>query len=228
MASSSAPVSVFDQHRFCKEFNQELFNSYARKRKVIPEVGFNLNEDEYPQIMEHVSLRGWRRLAAPRTNVSELMVQEFYANAAISDEEAAEQDELPYKSFVRGIKVDFSPSNIRRVMRFKSTIEGAETDYNTRKSMDQRLDEVLRDLCIPGAIWKLSSSQPAVPIQLKRIELHPLAKGWQEFIIHSLVPMGNKSEVTTTRAILIHSIMQGEDVRADEIIADNIETIFKG
>ncbi|MED6200602.1 hypothetical protein PIB30_086799 [Stylosanthes scabra] len=141
MASSSAPVSVFNRHRFRKEFNQELFNSHARKRKVIPKVGFNLNEDEYPQIME----------------------QEFYANAAVSEEEAAEQDELPYKSFVRGIKVDFSPSNIRRVMRFKSTTEGAETDYNTRKAMDQRLDEVLRDLCIPGATWKLSSSQPAVP-----------------------------------------------------------------
>ncbi|MED6139753.1 hypothetical protein PIB30_086903 [Stylosanthes scabra] len=199
MASSSAPVSVFDKHRFRKEFNQELFNSHARKRKVIPEVGFNLNEDEYPQIMEQASLRGWRRLAAPHTNVSELMVQEFYANAAISDEEAAEQDELPYKNFVRGIKVDFSTSNIRRVMRFKSTTEGAETDYTTRKAMDQRLD--------------------------KRTELHPLAKGWQVFIIHSLVPTGNKSEVTTTRAILIHSIMQGEDVRAEEIIVDNIATI---
>ncbi|MED6225329.1 hypothetical protein PIB30_092672 [Stylosanthes scabra] len=193
MASSSAPVSVFDEHRFRKEFNQELFNSHARKRKVIPEVGFNVNEDEYPQIMEQVSLRGWRRLAPPRTNVSELMVQEFYANAAITDEEAAEQDELPYKSFVR------------------------ENDYNTRKAMDQRLDEVLRDLCIPGATWKLSSGQSAVPIQLKRTELHPLAKGWQEFIIHSLVPTGNKSEVTTTRAILIHSI-----------IADNIATIAQG
>ncbi|MED6224775.1 hypothetical protein PIB30_087416 [Stylosanthes scabra] len=211
MTSSSAPVSVLDEHRFRKEFNQELFNSHARKKKVIPEVGFNLNEDEYPQIMEQVALRGWRRLAAPRTNVSELMMQEFYANAAVSEEEAAEQDELPYKSFVRGIKVDFSPSNIRRVMRFKSTTEGAETDSNTRKAMDQRLDEVLRDLCIPGATWKLSSSQPAVAIQLKRTKLHPLAKGWQEFIIHSLVPTGNKSEATTTRAILIHSIMQGED-----------------
>ncbi|MED6198776.1 hypothetical protein PIB30_069767 [Stylosanthes scabra] len=94
--------------------------------------------------------------------------------------------------------------------------------------MDQRLDEVLRDLSIPGATWKMSSGQPAVPIQLKRTEIHPLAKGWQEFIIHSLVPMGNKSEVTPTRAILIHSIMQGEDVRAEEITADNIAIIAQG
>ncbi|MED6177772.1 hypothetical protein PIB30_101214 [Stylosanthes scabra] len=143
--------------------------------------------------MEQIALRGWRRLAAPRTSISKLLVQEFYANAAVSDEEAAGRDELPSKSFVRGKEVDFSPSNIRRVMRFKRETAGAETDYNTCKAIDQRLDEVLRDLCILGATWKMSSSQPAVPIQLRRTELQPLARGWQEFIIQSLVPTGNKS-----------------------------------
>ncbi|MED6174946.1 hypothetical protein PIB30_073775 [Stylosanthes scabra] len=228
MASSSSTVSVFDAHRFHKAHDQQLFESYARRRKVIPEAGFNLNEDEYPQIMEQIALRGWRRLAAPRTSISKLLVQEFYANAAVSDEEAVERDELPYKSFVRGKEVDFSPSNIRRVMRFKKETAGAETDYNTRKAIDQRLDEVLRDLCIPRATWKMSSSQPTVPIQLRRTDLQPLARGWQEFIIHSLVPTGNKSEVTTTRAILIHSIMQGEYVRAEDIIVDNMATIAHG
>ncbi|MED6111311.1 hypothetical protein PIB30_051262 [Stylosanthes scabra] len=202
MASSSAPVSVFDEHHFHKKFNQQLFESHARRKKVIPEVGFDLNEDKYPQIMEQVMLRGWRRLAAPHTSVSKLLVQEFYANAAISDEESVEQDEFPYKSFVRGKEVDFSPSNIRRVMRFKREITSAQMDYKTRQAMDQRLDEVLADLCIPGATWKLSSGQPAIPIQVRQTEIHPLAKGWQEFIIHSLVLTGNKSEVTIARAIL--------------------------
>ncbi|MED6224302.1 hypothetical protein PIB30_082698 [Stylosanthes scabra] len=94
--------------------------------------------------------------------------------------------------------------------------------------MDQRLDEVLADLCIPRATWKLSSGKLEVPIQLRRTELHPLAKGWQEFIIHSLVPIGNKSEVTIARAILIHCIMRGEEVRADDIIADNMAVIAQG
>ncbi|MED6188346.1 hypothetical protein PIB30_085086 [Stylosanthes scabra] len=118
--------------------------------------------------MEQILLRGWRRLATPMTGVSKLLVQEFYTNAAISDEETANEDELPYKSFVRGVKVDFSPNNIRRVMRFKSETAGAETDYKTPQAIDQRLDEVLADLYIPGTTWKLSSGQPAVPIQLMR------------------------------------------------------------
>ncbi|MED6186579.1 hypothetical protein PIB30_068066 [Stylosanthes scabra] len=96
-------------------------------------------------------------------------MQEFYANAAVSDEEAAIQNELPYKSFVRGKEVDFFPNNIRRVMRFKRETARAQTDYKTRQALNQRLDGVLTDLCIPGAIWKLSSSQPAVPTQKDRI-----------------------------------------------------------
>ncbi|MED6199534.1 hypothetical protein PIB30_076842 [Stylosanthes scabra] len=148
--------------------------------------------------MEQISLRGWRRLAAPMTGVSKLLVQEFYANAAVSDEEVANAEQLPYKIFVRGVAVDFSPENIRRVMRFKAETRGAETDYKT------------------------------LPIQLRRTELHPLSKGWQEFIIHSLVPTGNKSEITIARAILIHYIMRGEKVRAEDIIADNMAVIAQG
>ncbi|MED6127737.1 hypothetical protein PIB30_090951 [Stylosanthes scabra] len=207
MASSSAPVSVFDEHRFRKAHNQQLLESYAKKRKVIPEAGFNLNEDEYPQIMEQIALRGWRRLAASRTSISKLLVQEFYANASVSDEEATGRDELPYKSFVRGKEVNFSPSNIRRVMRFKRETASAETDYNTRKAIDQRLDEVLRDLCVPRATWKLSSSQPAVPIQLRRTELQPLARA------QGLTNKGNLAHPST-----IYKLCKDVGVRLREFI----------
>ncbi|MED6190104.1 hypothetical protein PIB30_102475, partial [Stylosanthes scabra] len=177
---------------------------------------------------EQIPLRGWQRLVAPSIGISKLLVQEFYANAAVSDEEMENAGQLPFKSYVRGVKVDFSPENIRRVMRFKAKTQGANTDYRTRQATDQWLDEVLAELCIPGATWKLSSSQPAVPIQLRRIELLPLARGWQEFIIHSLVPTGNKSEITAARAILIHAIMRGEEVRAEDIIADNMAVTAQG
>ncbi|MED6189442.1 hypothetical protein PIB30_096028 [Stylosanthes scabra] len=135
--------------------------------------------------------------------VNNLLVQEFYATAAVSDEEEANAEQLPYKSFGRN-------------------------DYKTRQATDQRLDEVLADLCIPGNTWRLCSSQPAVPIQLRRTELYPLAKGWQEFIIYSIVPTGNKSKITIARVILIYSIMRGEKVRVEDIIADNMAVIAQG
>ncbi|MED6202886.1 hypothetical protein PIB30_110081, partial [Stylosanthes scabra] len=44
MASSSSTISVFDAHRFRTAHNEQLFESYARRRKVNPEVGFNLED----------------------------------------------------------------------------------------------------------------------------------------------------------------------------------------
>ncbi|MED6152123.1 hypothetical protein PIB30_088907 [Stylosanthes scabra] len=128
----------------------------------------------------------------------------------------------PYKSYIRGVEIDFSAENIRQILRLKDHTPGAETDFKTRQTRDQELDEVLRELCVLGSTWKLRTSQPVQPIQLKRQDLFPLPRGWHEFIIHSIIPTRNKLEITIARAILIHSIINGEDVRAEELIADNI------
>ncbi|MED6174704.1 hypothetical protein PIB30_071576 [Stylosanthes scabra] len=98
-------------------------------------------------------------------------------------------------------------------MRFRTQVQGATTDFEIRKEHDQQLDQVLVDLCMPGATWKLSTSQLRVPIQLRRQELNPIARG---------------SEILGIRAILIHCIMRGEDVRAEDIIADKIVRMAQG
>ncbi|MED6140017.1 hypothetical protein PIB30_089233 [Stylosanthes scabra] len=216
MASSSSTFNMLDEHCFRTMFNQNLYEELASKKKITPEVTFDLEDDEYPSIKEQIALRGWRRLASPMTKVIQ------------SEEEMEQADQHPHKSYVRGVEVDFSPENIKRVLRFKDYTPGAATDYTTRLNSDQRLDEVLQDLCIPGATWRLSSGQPTQPIQLRRAELTPLARGWHEFIIPSIIPTGNKSEITIARAILIHAIIKGEDVRVEELIADNIVVIAQG
>ncbi|MED6164751.1 hypothetical protein PIB30_093196 [Stylosanthes scabra] len=66
------------------------------------------------------------------------------------------------------------------------------------------------------------------PIQVRRQELLPLARGWQEFIIHNIFPTCNKSEVTTARAVLIHSIIKGDDRSVENLIADSIILITQG
>ncbi|MED6152661.1 hypothetical protein PIB30_094172, partial [Stylosanthes scabra] len=133
-----------------------------------------------------------------------------------------------FRSYVRGKVVDFSPENLRNMRRFRTQVQGAATDFETRKEHDQQLDQVLADLCIPGATWKLSTGQLRVPIQLRRQELNPVARGWHEFSIHSLIPSSNRSEIPVIRAILIHCIMRGEDVRAEDIIADKIVRMAQG
>ncbi|MED6208745.1 hypothetical protein PIB30_048192 [Stylosanthes scabra] len=69
-----------------------------------------------------------------------------------------------YKSFVRGVPVNFSPEKIQSVMRFKAQVEGARTDFETRKKHDQQLDSVLANLCMPGATWKLRTDVRAEEI----------------------------------------------------------------
>ncbi|MED6186776.1 hypothetical protein PIB30_069985 [Stylosanthes scabra] len=117
-----------------------------------------------------------------------------------------------FRSFVRGVPVDFSPENIRTVMHFRAQVQGATTDFETRKEHNQQLDRVLADLCMPGATWKLSTGQLRVPIHLRRQELNPVARGWHEFSIHSLIPSSNR----------------GEDVRAKDIIANKIVRMAQG
>ncbi|MED6189851.1 hypothetical protein PIB30_100078, partial [Stylosanthes scabra] len=125
-----------------------------------------------------------------------------------TDEELASGEDYPYTSFVRGTEVDFSAAKIREVLRIKHMTLGAETDFKTRQYEDQ--------------------SQPPHPIQLRRQDLTPVARGWAEFIIHSMIPTGNKSVITVARVVLIHSIIKGHDVRVEELIADNIAVLAEG
>ncbi|MED6128954.1 hypothetical protein PIB30_103088 [Stylosanthes scabra] len=188
MASSSS-VSVFDNHRFKTAFNEELYNTIVKNKKVVAKCCIDLDEDEYPEVKEQISLRGWRRLSAPKQEISIDLIHEFYANAVVTEEEMEEAEGHTFRSFIRGVPVDFSPGKIQTLMRFRTQVQGAATDFKTRKEHDQQLDQVLADLCMPGATWKLS---------------------------------------TVIRAILIHCIMRGEDIRAEDIIADKIVRMAQG
>ncbi|MED6183315.1 hypothetical protein PIB30_036779 [Stylosanthes scabra] len=176
MASSSS-VSVFDNYCFKTAFSEELYNTIVKNKKVIAECCVDLDEDEYPEVRDQIALRGWRRLTEPKQEISIDLIHKFYANAIITEEEMEEHGEHTYRSFVRGVPIDFSPENIRTVMRFRTQVQGATTDFETRKEHDQQLDRVLADLCMPGATWKLSTGQLRVPIQLRRQELNPIARG---------------------------------------------------
>ncbi|MED6176856.1 hypothetical protein PIB30_092350 [Stylosanthes scabra] len=221
MAGSSSS-NVYDEHRFLAFFNQSVFEKYARHKDIIVERCFNLEDDEYPEIGNHISLRGWRRLASPGDKIKVLMIQEFFANAARTKEEIDAAEEHPLTSYVRGVEIDFSPANIKRVMRMKDNTPEAETNFDTRQQSNPMLDKVIHDLCVPGATWKFGTRQPPQPIQLRRRELLPLTRGWLEFIKHNIHPSSNKSEVTVQNAILIHSIVKGEDVRVEELISAKI------
>ncbi|MED6201222.1 hypothetical protein PIB30_092788 [Stylosanthes scabra] len=114
-------------------------------------------------------------------------------------------------------------------MRFKDDTPGAETDYNTCLHSNQMLEEVLSDLCIPGATWKLGGGQPPHPIQLRRKELQPLARGWLELIINNIHPSSNRSELCKDAGVSFREYRRTPYVEvASKITAKVMETVRGG
>ncbi|MED6178213.1 hypothetical protein PIB30_105456 [Stylosanthes scabra] len=168
------PTHMRTTIRICVAIISSILSQFStttdsmKSKKVIAECCIDLDEDEYPEVKEQIALRSWRRLAAPKQEISIDLIHEFYANAILTEEEMEEARGHTFRSYVRGKVVDFSLENLRNVMRFRAQVQGAATDFETRKEHDQQLDQVLADLCMPGATWKLSTGQMRVPIQLRR------------------------------------------------------------
>ncbi|MED6152122.1 hypothetical protein PIB30_088906 [Stylosanthes scabra] len=122
---------------------------------------------------------------------------------------------------VRGKDRSFAPSNIKRMLKLrKDPIPNAASYHERKANKDYRLDHVLEDLCIEGADWV--RHKDGRPHYLRRADLEPMTKGWYEFICRSIFPTTNRSELTVERVVLIHSIIIGENINIEEIIADQI------
>ncbi|MED6146713.1 hypothetical protein PIB30_037158 [Stylosanthes scabra] len=145
------------------------------------------------------------------------MVKEFYANAWEPDKE--KRKPYTYKTMVRGKEISFAPSDIERVLKLKSNAFPNAASYHERKTnKDYRFEEVQEDLCLEGREWV--RHRDGRPHYLRRNDLEPMAKGWYDFVCRSILPTTNRSELTVKRAVLIHSIIIGENINVEEIIAD--------
>ena len=80
------------------------------------------------------------------------MVQEFYANAWITrnHDQSVNPNPKHWLTMVRGKYLDFSPENVRLAFNLPMMEENARP-YTRRVNFDQRLDQVLIDICEEGA-----------------------------------------------------------------------------
>ncbi|MED6202548.1 hypothetical protein PIB30_106692 [Stylosanthes scabra] len=122
---------------------------------------------------------------------------------------------------VRGTEISFAPNNIKRVLKLRKDLIPNAPSYHERKANeDFRLDHILYDMCEEGAEWV--RHRDGRPHYLRRSDLEPMTKGWYEFVCRSILPTTNGSELTVERAMLIHSIIIGENINVEEIIAEQI------
>ncbi|MED6174984.1 hypothetical protein PIB30_074160, partial [Stylosanthes scabra] len=205
--------------RFKTMYHEAHFNTKLSARRVLPELTIQVDESILDPCGFQIQQRKWEKFTKPIQAVSHLMVKEFYANAWEPDKEKRKQ--YTYTSMVRGEDISFAPSNIKRVLKLRKDLIPNAPSYHERKAnKDYRLDHVLEDLCVIGADWVRHKDRR--PHYLRRADLEPMTKGWYEFICRSILPTTNRSELTVEKAVLIHSIIIGENINVEEIIAEQI------
>ncbi|KAL4393905.1 hypothetical protein AHAS_Ahas02G0098700 [Arachis hypogaea] len=144
--------------RFISKAHQDHLYEVVAKKKVIPEVPFILKKNKYPEIRNEIQRRGWEVLTNFIQQVGILMVQEFYANTWITRNHDQSMNPNPknYLTMVREKCLDFSPENVRLAFNLPMMQEDARP-YTIRVNFDQRLNQVLMDICVEGAQWKRDS-----------------------------------------------------------------------
>ncbi|MED6187379.1 hypothetical protein PIB30_075883 [Stylosanthes scabra] len=126
-----------------------------------------------------------------------------------------------YSTQIRGTEINFSPESIHRVLKLRDTPLPNAASYHDRKANNNlRLDEVIAYLCVEGAQWVRHTDGRSH--FLRRTNLQPMARGWNDFVCRSIMPTTNRCEVNVEQAVLIHTIIIGEDIQVDEIIAEQM------
>ncbi|MED6201581.1 hypothetical protein PIB30_096437, partial [Stylosanthes scabra] len=215
VVSSSSQVTP----RFKTLYHEAHFNSRLSARRILPELILQADEHVFNPIRFQIHQRKWEKFTKPIQAVGHLMVKEFYANAWELDKE--KRKPLTYTSMVRGTEVSFAPSIIKRVLKLKKDPLPDAPSYHERKAnKDFRLDHILYDMCEEGVEWVRHRDRR--PHYIRRSDLEPMPKGWYEFVCRSILPTTNHFELIVERAMLIYSIIIGENINVKEIIAEQI------
>ncbi|MED6137063.1 hypothetical protein PIB30_061449 [Stylosanthes scabra] len=212
LAQSSSEVP-----RFKTPFHEAHFKGKISARKVLPELVIEVNDEILSPCAMQIMMRKWEKFTTPLLAVGHNLFKEFYANAWEPDKD--KRKPYTYTTMVQGKDISFAPKDIKRVLKLRKDPLPKVGSYHERKaSKDYRLEEVQECLCLEGREWVRHRDER--PHYLRRNDLDPMAKGWYGFICRSILPATNHSELTVERAVLIHSIIIGENINVEEIIAD--------
>ncbi|MED6112067.1 hypothetical protein PIB30_058350 [Stylosanthes scabra] len=203
--------------RFKTPFHEAHFKGKLSSRKVLPEVPIDYNDDILSPCAIQIKMRKWEKFTAPLQAVGHNLVKEFYANAW--EPNKAKRKPYTYTTMVQGKDISFAPKDIKRVLQLrKNPLPNAASYHERKANKNYRLEEVQECLCLEGREWV--RHRDGRPHFLRRNDLEPMAKCWYDFVCRSILPTINRSELTVERTVLIHSIIIGENINVEEIIAD--------
>ncbi|MED6212050.1 hypothetical protein PIB30_079466 [Stylosanthes scabra] len=204
--------------RFKTMYHEAHFNAKLSARRVLPELIIQVDESMLDPCCFQIQQRKWEKFRSRFKPLATLWSKNF---TPMLGNQTKKRKQYTYTSMVRGKDISFAPSNIKRVLKLrKDPIPNAPSYHERKANKDYRLDHVLADLRVIGADWVRHKDGRLH--YLRRADLEPMTKGWYEFICPSILPTTNRSELTIERAVLIHSIIIGENINVEEIIAEQI------
>src|ERR1044072_667551 len=223
LATKRKNTMPFNERLFLDAEREAYFNNYLYNRALVREWGFKFeeaeSEPEVARFKEVIQRRHWGRFVANRMNAPKDLVREFYANTLL-EETDIQPSELSYLSYYRGYPIDYSPTRVSEHLRLLSPGEEKAIFRHSRfpSFADLRLKyapaTVAATLCQPGHTWTKS--------MIQKDHLVPEAVVWAHFVLDSLFPNSNKSEIRETAALLIYCLMVDIPIDVAQVISYKI------
>lgn len=227
--SPSAATSASSRgiNKFRSPFHENHFRELISGKNIVSERAIVLEGDQFVEIQEMIARRGWNKLVSFPKPASTLLVKEFFANACEEDEEEEGDDqneEQKFTSYVRGKQVVYDPKTLNELFDLE---DFPHCDFAAREKPGANIDfdDILRTLCISGAAWKEGKTSKLK--KLNTIDLTPEAKCWSAFVLRTLLPCSNVSELNLKRANLLVSILKGENINVGRLLAHNLHETAK-
>ncbi|KOM50139.1 hypothetical protein LR48_Vigan08g096600 [Vigna angularis] len=199
--------------RFLSRKHEKHFR-VVQDRRLLMERKVGMIPNFAPQYGEQVLGNDWGKLATYPTPANIAVVKEFYTNAKKIGDYPAEN----YLGYVRGHAIRYDPDSINN---FLDTVwAGEQCQFALCMEEGADFEDVERVLCIPGGHFQRNRSGSVVNI--RRIDLTPLAKYWMAFSHANIQPCSHVSDITLSRALFIYCAIRNLNVNIGQVIADEI------
>ncbi|KOM40820.1 hypothetical protein LR48_Vigan04g101800 [Vigna angularis] len=186
----------------------------VQDRRLLMERKVGMIPNFAPQFGEQLLGNDWGKLATYPAPANIAVVKEFYTNAKKIGDYPAEN----YLGYVRGHAIRYDPDSINN---FVDTVwAGEQCQFALCMEEGADFEDVEIVLCIPGGHFQRNRSGSVVNI--RRIDLTPLAKYWMAFSHANIQPCSHVSDITLSRALFIYCAIRNLNVNIGQVIADEI------
>jgi hypothetical protein len=207
---------------FISLVHQERYSNFLANKKFVEEKNFRFEGEKFSDIQTMIVLRGWEELTSFAKDASMRLAKEFFANAyqdPAKEDVNNKNDLKKFTSFVRGKEVPFHDKTINELFRLENY---EQCSFEARKAKGSIIDhqEIRSTLCRDKADWV--RNKDGTPSKLRTSDLTPNAKAWAIFVLRTLLPCSNTSDLTIQKASLVTAILKGERVNVGRILADDL------